>query len=114
MRYFAFYMILAIALLSMGYLANNVKTTEGNIISKGWLVGLEFPVQEKQSSSQSTLTATGEFATVSSCVADCGDPCWLVTSGSPPGTFDLSNGNLGLRDCTGICWNIKEYKEDCG
>jgi hypothetical protein len=115
----SFYLVLALVLIGLGLAGNQVKSQSTANAAFGWAVTLELPeppIAPRQSIKPSALAITGAATAAPNpvCSPGCGEPCWLVASGSLPGTFELSGGKLGLLDCTGLCWDVQTYKENCG
>lgn len=46
-----------------------------------------------------------------SCAANCGTQCWLISSGEPEGTFESSQGKIGILGCGNKCYGLKESSD---
>ena len=55
-----------------------------------------------------TSEPADEPAPEPSCRQECGKPCWLVESGQDSGTFESAQGKIGISECNGKCYELKQ------
>ncbi|GEM_PF-5799395 len=63
-----------------------------------------------------TVDSNPKLPKLSSCIdtnanEKCGQSCWLVAGGNPPGTFESSSGKIGIIRWDGNCEDIFTYQD---
>ena len=118
-REYVFYIGLALALAALSFFAQLPTGLPAGQATDpiGWTVSITQPPSPVHQN-QPTLSITGSIGTVAQtpdCSPGCGQPCWLTTStsGASPGTHTNAEGKVGILDCSGLCWDVREYVDNC-